>query len=341
MHGASYAEVMTTSALTVPSLVVPSTGDSSVLRIEQREVPAPGPGQVRVKVAATGVNFIEIYQREGVYPMPLPFVLGDEGAGRVESVGEGVEEFAVGDAVAWAQGPGSAAGAVVVDAAKVVAVPAQVGLVTAAASMLQGLTAHYLVTTTYAVQRGDTALVHAVAGGVGQLLVQLLKAKGATVIGTAGTPEKVEIGRALGADHVIDYSTFTEAQELADEIKALAGGGVAVAYDGVGKATFDASLASLRPRGLLVLFGAASGQVPPFDIQRLNRGGSLYLTRPTLADHLTTPEELRWRSGELFAAIGDGTLQVSIGGEYPLEEAGRAYDDLAGRRSTGKLLLVP
>lgn len=335
----------TSATLISPSLVVPRHGPSAVLTIEDREVAAPGPGQIRVEVAAVGVNFIEIYQREGVYPVPTPFVLGAEGSGVVESVGDsagGSVEFAVGDRVAWAGGPGSGAAYVTLPAANAVAVPDGVDLDVAAACMLQGITAHYLVNSTYAVQPGDTVLAHAVAGGVGQLLVQLVHAKGATVIGTAGSPQKVAIGTRLGADHVIDYSALDDMGELAERVRELTGGeGVHVVYDGVGKDTFDASLASLRRRGTLVLFGGASGQVPPFDIQRLNSGGSLYLTRPTMAHYIATREELEWRTSEVLGAVASGELSISIGGRYPLAEAGAAYDALAGRRSTGKLLLIP
>jgi NADPH2:quinone reductase len=333
---------MTAEPLTVPALVVPRTGGSDVLTVTDREVPAPGPGEVRVTVAAAGINFIDIYQREGVYPMPLPFVVGGEGAGTVEAVGDGVDGVAVGDRVAWVEGRGSAGGAVVVDAAKVVGVPDGVDLEVAAAVMLQGITAHYLVNSTYAVQPGDVVLAHAVAGGVGQLLVQLVKAKGATLIGTAGSAEKVAIGRDLGADHVLDYSELPDIGELPGKVKELTGGrGVDVVYDGVGESTFDASLASLRPRGMMVLYGGSSGQVPPFDIQRLNRGGSLFLTRPTMGHYIATRAELEWRTSEILGAVADGSLRVSIGGRYPLAEARAAYDALAGRQTTGKLLLIP
>jgi NADPH2:quinone reductase len=312
-----------------------------VLVVEDREIPTPGPGEVRVEVAAAGVNFIEIYQRSGVYAMSTPFVLCSEGAGTVESVGDGVD-LEPGDRVAWTQGPGSAAGLVVLAADKVVRVPDGVDLEVAAASMLQGITAHYLVNSTYPVEAGQSVLVHAVAGGVGQLLVQMVKAKGATLIGTAGSAEKVEIGRRLGADHVLDYTTLDDMSELAGRVKDLTDGkGVHVAYDGVGRSTFDASLESLRPRGMLVLFGGASGQVPPFDIQRLNAGGSLFLTRPTMGHYVATRDEFEWRASEVLGAVADGSLKVSIGGRYPLAEAARAYDDLEGRRTTGKLLLIP
>jgi NADPH:quinone reductase len=332
---------VTADPLTVPALVVPRTGGSEVLTVQDRQVPAPGPGQVRVAVSAAGVNFIDIYQREGVYPMTTPFVVGGEGAGTVEAVGEGVD-LTVGDRVAWAQGPGSAAGAVVVEAASVVPVPDRVDLETAAAVMLQGITAHYLVNSTYDVQPGDLVLAHAVAGGVGQLLVQLVKAKGATLIGTAGSAEKVQLGLQLGADHVIDYSELSDMDDLPGRVKELTDGkGVDVVYDGVGETTFDASLASLRPRGMMVLYGGSSGQVPPFDIQRLNRGGSLFLTRPTMGNYIATREELVWRASEILGAVADGSLTVSVGGRYPIAEAKAAYDALAGRRTTGKLLLLP
>jgi NADPH2:quinone reductase len=332
---------MTAESLTVPALVVPRTGGSDVLTVEDREVPAPGPSQVRVKVAAAGVNFIDIYQREGVYRMSTPFVVGGEGAGTVEAVGEGVD-FSIGDRVAWAQGPGSAAGAVLLEADSVVRVPDRVDLETAAAVMLQGITGHYLVNSTYAVQPRDLVLAHAVAGGVGQLLVQLVKAKGATLIGTAGSAEKVKLGLELGADHVVDYTELSEMGELTGRVKELTGGrGVDVVYDGVGQTTFDASLASLRPRGMMVLYGASSGPVPPFEIQRLNRGGSLFLTRPTMGNYIATREELVWRTSEILGGVADGSLKVSVGGRYPIAEAKAAYDALAGRQTTGKLLLLP
>ena len=332
---------MAPDALPARSLVVPRAGGSDVLTVAEREVAPPGPGEVRVQVAAAGVNFIEIYQRSGVYPVPTPFVLGAEGAGTVESVGPGVD-LAPGDRVAWTQGPGSAAAYVTLAADRVVPVPDGVDLDVAAAVMLQGITAHYLVTSTYPVQEGDSVLAHAVAGGVGQLLVQMVKARGATLIGTAGSPEKVAIGRELGADDVIDYSALSDMGELPGLVRQRTGGrGVDVVYDGVGKSTFDASLASLRPRGMLVLFGGASGQVPPFDLQRLNTGGSLYVTRPTMGSYLATRDELVWRASEVLGAVADGSLRVSIGGRYPLEQAALAYDALAARRTTGKLLLVP
>ena len=327
------------SDATGPALVVTRHGGIDVLAVEQRPAPEPGAGEVLVEVAAAGVNFIDVYQREGVYPTTPPFVGGNEGAGTVVAVGAGVEGFHAGDRVAWPQGIGSAASHVALPASALVSVPDGVELETAAAVMLQGLTAQYLTTSTYAVSPGDVALVHAAAGGVGQLLVQLVRARGGTVVATAGGPEKCETARAVGAEHVIDYRAV---DDLADEVRRVTDGrGVDVAYDGVGKDTFDASLASLKPRGMLVLFGGASGQVPPFDIQRLNRGGSLFLTRPTLGHYLATREELEWRAGEVLGAVADGSLHVAVGGRYPLTEAATAYADLEGRHTQGKLLLIP
>ena len=320
------------------SVFVSEPGDRSVLEVRTHDVPDPGEGEVQVAVAAAGVNFIDVYKRQGVYPVPTPFVLGEEGAGTVTAVGAGVTAVSVGDRVAWCQSTGSESTVVNKPAHLLVPVPDRVDLEVAAAAMLQGLTAHYLVTSTYAVKEGDLALVHAAAGGVGQLLVQLVTARGATVVATAGSDEKLEIAKELGAQHVINYSTT---DDLAGAVRAAAGRGVDVAYDGVGKATFDASLASLRPRGMMVLFGGASGQVPPFDIQRLNSGGSLFLTRPTLGHYVADRAEYEWRAREVLGAVGDGSLRVEIGGRYPLERAADAYQALEGRRTTGKLVLLP
>ena len=320
------------------SVVVTANGDRSVLELRSHDVPEPGDGDVQIEVAASGVNFIDVYKRQGVYPVPTPFVLGEEGSGTVAAVGSGVSGIAVGDRVAWCQSPGSESTVVNKPASAVVPVPEGLDLEVAAAAMLQGLTAHYLVNSTYAVQPGDVALVHAAAGGVGQLLVQLVTAKGATVVATAGTDEKCRIAAELGARHVINYS---EVDDLAKEVRSAAGRGVDVVYDGVGRSTFDASLASLRPRGMMVLFGGASGQVPPFDIQRLNSGGSLFLTRPTLGHYMSDREEYEWRAREVLGAIADGSLKLEIGGRYPLAAAADAYEALEGRRTTGKLILVP
>ena len=315
------------------ALVVPRNGGSDVLEVRDVPDPQPGEGEVLVDVAAVGLNFIDVYQRQGVYPVPTPFVLCSEGAGTV--VGSSQR-------VAWPQHLGSGTQRAAVPSSVLVPVPDEVALDVAAAAMLQGMTAHYLVNSTYAVQPGDLCLVHAAAGGVGQLLVQMIKAKGGVVVATAGSADKLAKAQALGADHLIDYSGFAEPADLADAIRESVGGqGLHVAYDGVGRATFDASLASLRPRGMLVLFGGASGQVPPFDIQRLNTGGSLFLTRPTLGSYLGSREELLWRGESVLGAIADGSLRLEISGRWPLEEAAAAYDALEGRRTTGKLLLIP
>lgn len=319
---------------------VAATGGPEVLEYAEVAVPEPGPGQVLVRVAAAGVNFIDIYFRSGVYPGQLPMVLGLEGAGVVEALGEGVTGFAAGDHVAWSDGNrGAYAEFDVVAAGRLVRVPPGVELETAAAAMLQGMTAHYLVNSTWPLEAGQTALVHAAAGGVGLLLTQLAKAKGARVIGTTSTEAKEKQAREAGADEVIRY---TEVDDLAAEVRALTGGkGVDVVYDGVGASTFRASLGSLRPRGLLALFGGASGQVPPFDLQELNQGGSLFVTRPSLVHYIATREELEWRSGEILAAVADGSLKINIGARYPLGQAAEAHTALAGRQTTGKVVLLP
>ncbi|MEU4807242.1 quinone oxidoreductase [Actinosynnema sp. NPDC023587] len=320
------------------AVVVHATGGPEVLEFGDVEAKSPGAGELLVDVAVAGVNYIDTYHREGRYPLPLPFGIGLEGSGRVSAVGSDVSGFAVGDRVAWASAPGSYAEQALIPASGAVAVPDGVDDDVAGALLLQGLTAHYLVASTYPVRSGDAVLVHAAAGGVGLLLVQLAKARGARVIGTASTEAKEALARAAGADEVIRYDQV----EFAPVVRELTGGeGVAAVYDGVGAATFDGSLATLRPRGYLVLFGGASGAVPPVDPQRLNQAGSVYLTRPSLGAYTATREELEWRAGELFAAVADGSLDVRIGGRYPLSDARRAHEDLEGRRTTGKLLLVP
>jgi NADPH:quinone reductase len=322
-----------------PALIVTAHGGIDVLAVEDRPAPEPGAGEVLVEIAAAGVNFIDVYQREGVYPTKPPFVGGNEGAGTVVATGDGVDAFHPGDRVAWAQFMGSAARFAALPASGLVLVPDGVDLETAAAVMLQGLTAHYLTTSTYAVQPGDVALVHAAAGGVGQLLVQLVRARGGSVVATAGGPAKCETARALGAEHVIDYRAV---DDLAGEVLRLTEGrGVHVAYDGVGKDTFEASLGALRVRGMLVSFGNASGPVPPFAPLRLSAAGSLFLTRPTLGSYIVARQELEWRADDLFRWIQDGSLNVRIGAKFPLGQAGEAHEELESRRTTGKLLLVP
>lgn len=319
-------------------------GGPEVAELVERPDPTPGPGQVVVDVAASGVNFIDTYLRSGVYPADYPMVLGNEGAGEVIAVGEGVAEVAVGDRVAWAGSSGdSYAKYLAIDASKLIPVPEGVDLRTAAALPLQGMTAQMLVSSVYDLQPGQTILLTAGAGGVGLLLTQLAAARGARVITTVSTDEKEELTRRAGADEVIRYEAFTDmTAELSGAVRDLTdGAGVDVAYDGVGKDTFDASLASVRMRGLLVLFGGASGQVPPFDPQRLNAAGSLYLTRPTLFHYIAEREELLAHAEPVFSAAAEGRLQVRIGAEYPLAQAGRAHQELEGRATTGKVLLIP
>ena len=322
------------------ALLVTKPGDQSVLDVRDVEVAPPGAGEVQVRVAAVGVNFIDVYQRQGVYPMETPFVLCQEGAGTVEAIGADVDDVAVGDRVAWAGPMGSAAELANLPAARVVPVPEGLDLDIAAAAMLQGMTAHYLVNSTWPVQSGQIALVHAAAGGVGQLLVQLITGKGASVVATAGSDEKLAIARDLGAEHLINYRR-SSGDALAEQVRKLAGRGVDVAYDGVGKSTFDASLKSLRPRGMGVLFGGASGQVEPFDLQVLNRLGSLFVTRPTLASYIADREELLWRAGDILGQLADGRLKLQVGARFALDDAASAYEALEGRGTTGKLLLIP
>lgn len=314
-------------------------GGPEVLSYEDVPVPEPGPGEARVRLAAAGVNFIDVYQRTGRYKKDLPFTLGQEGAGEVEAVGEGVENLSVGDHVAFASVMGAYAECVVAPADRLV--PVNVTLVEArlaAAAMLQGMTAHYLTHSTFPIQEGQAALVHAAAGGVGLLLCQMAKMRGATVIGTAGNEEKAQLARDAGADEVIVYTE----QDFVEETRRITSGeGVHVVYDGVGQATFDGSLDCLRPRGYMVLFGASSGPVPPFDPQVLNQKGGLFLTRPSLAQYTATREELLWRAESVLSWIGNNSLEVRIGGTYSLSDAARAHRDLEGRKTTGKLILVP
>jgi NADPH:quinone reductase len=302
-------------------------GGPEVLEISDVPPPEPAPGQLLVDVAAVGVNFRDVYEREGAYGGELPTVIGAEGAG---SVADG------GGRVAWVAAPRSYAEQVVVDAEKAVPVPDDISDELAAAALLQGITAHYLTTSTHEVQAGETVLVHAAAGGVGRLLTQLAAMRGGRVIATTSTDEKARLAREAGAAEVIGYDGFAErVRELTD------GRGADAVYDGVGAATFDESLASLRPRGDMVLYGAASGRVPPFDPMRLEHGGSLYLTRPSIRHYTARRDELLARAGEVFGWIADGRLDVRIGGRYPLEDVRRAHEDLEARRTTGKLLLLP
>jgi len=318
--------------------VVSRTGGPEVVEVTDRPDPEPGPGELLVDVAAAGVNFIDVYHRTGAYPLELPFVLGSEAAGTVAAVGEGVVGIEPGDRVAWAMRPGAYAQRAVVPAAIAVPVPGGLSDEAAAALLLQGMTAHYLTHSTYPVQPGDTVLVHAAAGGTGQLIAQFVRLRGGDVIATVSTEEKERLAREAGAAEVIRYDRV----DVADEVRRITQGtGVAAVYDGVGAATFEGSLASLRPRGTLALFGASSGPVPPFDPQRLNKAGSLFLTRPTLAHYLASREELLERAAAVLDAAAAGDLQVRIGGRYGLADAGTALADLESRRTAGKLLVLP
>lgn len=318
------------------AIQVTRTGGPEVLQIiEAAPASVPG-GHVRVAVAAAGVNFIDIYERTGGYPRELPYVPGSEGAGRIVEAAPDVTALRVGDRVAWQGVPGSYASEVVAPAARLLLTPPDISDQHAAALPLQGLTAHYLATSSYPIQPGDTVVIHAGAGGVGLLLTQVAKLRGARVITTVSTPEKAELSRGAGADVVTSYD------ELADVTRRDTGGaGVAAVYDSVGQSTFDTSLELLAPRGALVLYGASSGKVGPLDLDRLRLGGSLSVSRPTLKDFVATDEELRRRAGDLFEWLAQGLLRLRVGGVFPLAEAATAHADLAGRRTTGKLLLIP
>lgn len=313
-------------------------GGPEVLRVEDVGVPEPGAGQARVRMEAAGVNYIDTYFRSGSYPAELPLTLGLEGAGTVDAVGDGVEAVATGDRVAFAAGPGAYAECVAVDADKLVPVPEGLDTATAAAVMLQGMTAHYLASDTFPLREGHTALVHAAAGGVGLLLTQVAKLRGARVYGTVSSDDKAALAREAGADEVIRYDQV----DFAEEVERLTGGqGLDVVYDSVGKTTFDRSLACLRPRGYLVLFGQSSGPVQSFEPQRLASGGSLFFTRPVLGHYTSQRDELLARAGELLRWVGDGKVRVRIGETHPLEDASVAHERLQSRLTTGKVLLVP
>jgi NADPH2:quinone reductase len=324
--------------LSVNSIRVHKTGGPEVLRIEELPDPVPGPGELVVNIEAIGVNYLEIYQREGLYTVQRPFTPGSEAAGTVRALGSGVSDFRVGERVVSQAMRGAYASRAVVPADRAVKIPDGVTGKVAAAVFLQGLTAHYLTTSTFPLKQGDTCLVHAAAGGVGLLLCQMAKKRGARVIATASTPEKLELAREAGADETINYTT----RDFVTEVKRVtADAGVAVVYDSVGRTTFEGSLNSLRRRGMLALFGQSSGPVSPLDPQILNRKGSLFLTRPTLNDYVATRDELVDRSNELFGWVKDGSLKVRIGAEFPLVRAADAHRALASRKTTGKIVLVP
>jgi NADPH2:quinone reductase len=323
----------------VKAIRIDRHGGPEELRLADVPTPAPAAGEVLIRQTVVGINYIDVYFRGGLYPAPTPLTPGREGAGVVEAIGTGVTEFKPGDRVAYTHNAlGGYAEYNVVPARECVPIPAGIDDRVACAAMLQGMTAHYLVHDVFPVGPGTVALVHAAAGGVGNLLVQLAHDLGATVVATAGSPEKVELARAAGADHVIDYTTT----DFAPAAKAaLDGRAFDVVYDGVGKATWERSMSVLRPRGMLVLFGNASGPVPPIDPLRLSTSGSLYLTRPTLVDFIRRHEERLGRARDLFDAIGHGRLTLHIGATYPLADAAQAHHDLESRKTTGKLLLLP
>lgn len=314
-------------------------GGAEVLQIVDQPLPHPGPGEVLVRHHAIGLNFIDIYQRDGLYPLTYPTGLGLEAAGVVEAVGEDVTRFRTGDRIAYANGPpGSYAEGHVVAADRAVRLPDDIGFEVAAAAMLKGMTAEYLVRRVFHVKQGDEILVHAAAGGVGLILCQWAKGLGATVIGTVGSQSKATLALRHGCDHVIRYDT----EDVAARVKAITDGrGVAVVYDSVGAATLDASLASLARRGMFVTFGNASGPVPPIEPLRLSRGGSLFMTRPTLFDYVATPEELDASAEALFAVIRSGAVKIEIGQTFPLERVRDAHEALSGRRTVGSTLLIP
>ncbi len=320
------------------AVYIESHGGPEAVRYGDRPKPAPGAGEALVRVAAAGVNFIDTYHRSGLYKVELPFTLGVEGAGTVESVGPGVTAVAPGDRVAWCMEPGAQAQFAKVSVWRLVKLPAAVSFETAAAVLLQGMTAHYLATSTFPLHSGHTALIHAAAGGTGLLLVQIAKLRGARVIGTAGTQEKAALALAAGADEVIVY---TQADFTAEVKRLTNNAGVDVVYDSVGKSTFEGSLNCLKPRGYMVSFGNASGAVPDFPPLLLSQKGSLFLTRPTLAHYALNHAEIAARSGDIFDWLAGGELKVTIHKTYPLSEAAQAQRDLESRRTTGKLVLVP
>ncbi len=319
------------------AVLVRQTGGPEVLTYEEYDPGPPAAGAARVKVSAAGVNFIDVYFRTGLYPADLPIVVGREGAGTVEAVGSGVEGLSPGDRVCWAMEPGSYAEVANVPADSLIVVPPGVPDEAAAAVMLQGMTAHYLVYATRPAVAGDTALVHAAAGGVGLLLIQMLKREGVRVIGTCSTAEKAALAMAAGADQIINYTT----DDFVDAVTGwTAGRGVDVVYDSVGESTFEGSLRSLKPRGMMVLFGQSSGPVPSFDLNRLNPLGSLFVTRPSLVHYMRDRAELELRAGAVLSAVADGSLRVRIGQRFALTDAAEAHRALEGRRTSGKVILV-
>jgi NADPH:quinone reductase len=319
------------------AVCVNSFGGPEVFTLTEVDRPTPAATQVLVQVTVAGINYLDVYQRTGITAVAPPYVAGVEGAGVIVELGSEVTDFFEGQRVGWLTGgQGSFADYVVVEAARAVPIPDEVDSESAAAVLMQGVTAHYLATDTYPIRPGDPVLAHAAAGGVGQLLVQVAKLRGGMVIGTVSTEAKAEVARRAGADHVISYDNF------AAKVRELTGGhGVAAVYDGVGATTFEGSLAALRTRGTLVVYGTASGPTPALEIPRLNSGGGLYVTRPSVAHYTVTTEELRGRTDDVFGWLAKGDLTVNIGGRYPITEVSDAFAALEARRTTGKLLLVP
>ncbi|MGB8406716.1 MAG: quinone oxidoreductase [Mycobacterium sp.] len=322
------------------AITVAEHGDPEVLSYVETPRPTPGPGEVLIKAEAIGLNFVDTYFRSGLYPHALPFVLGAEVAGTVAEVGDGVTDFQPGQRVATADAVGAYAEYAIAPVGLVAAVPDEVTSEVAAAAILKGMTAHLLITSAYPVRSGDPVLLHAGAGGVGLLLTQWATSLGARVISTASTDHKAQLSRGAGAVEVLNYPD--DARQFGGQIRNLtAGAGVAAVYDGVGRSTFDASLASLAVRGTLVLYGASSGPVPPMDPQQLNKAGSVYLTRPSRPDFIRTHDEFTWRTGELFDAIAKGVVSVTVGGRYRLQDAAQAHRDLEGRKTVGSVVLTP
>ncbi len=319
------------------AIVVSDQGGPDALVATEVPDPVPEPGEVVVRVDYAGVNFVDTYKRRGLYPMEVPFIPGEEGSGEVAAVGEGVVELAVGDRVAWSRVTGAYAELAAIPSDRVLAVPEGVSSDVAAAVLLQGMTAHYLVHDTYPLRAGDRCLIHAGAGGVGRLLIQMAKQAGAEVFTTVGSDEKVDVARAAGADHVIDYQQV----DFRPAVEAIGGSRpLTVVYDGVGNTTFDDGLALLKPRGMMVLFGGASGPVSPVDPLRLMREGSLYLTRPTMGDYIAGRDDLTRRADAVFTAVAAGDLDVLIGGRFPLGDAADAHRALESRKTVGKILLT-
>jgi NADPH2:quinone reductase len=320
------------------AIQITQTGGPEVLVFRELPTPEPGPGQVLIQIEACGVNFIDVYQREGRYPVQLPFIPGQEAAGTVIALGPDVTSTKVGDRVAWCHVMGTYAEYAVAPLSKLIAIPEGISTRQAAAAMLQGMTAHYLAHSTYLIQRGDDVLIHAGAGGVGLLLIQMAKHLGARVLTTVSTEEKATLAHRAGADETILYTR----EDFAAKVRQFTGGrGVPVVYDSVGKTTFDGSLACLRPRGMMVLYGGSSGPVPPFDLIQLSTKGSLFVTRPTMKDYTATREELELRAGDVLRWVNEGSLKLRLEHNYPLAEAAQAHRDLEARKTTGKVLLIP